>query len=99
VTGSGNGLFVKILAPVAVMMIASLATNYALINRLDERVKVLERENAARANMVVQVAVLSTITDALKDELADLKLAINPIGDKLDLLNRNIEARRRERER
>jgi len=96
VTGNGNGLLVKILAPVAVMVAANLAASYALVNRLDERVKVLERENAARANMVVEVAVLSTITAALKGELAELKQAINPIGDKLDQLNSNIEARRRE---
>ena len=98
-TGNGNGLLVKILAPVAVMVIASLAANYALVNRLDERVKINEEHRKAQSSMVTDLALLNYRLGEITNEISELKSTVNPIGEQLKRLNENIEARRRESER
>jgi len=103
VTGNGNGLLVKILAPVAVMMIATLAASYGLVNRLDERVKVNTEDRLARVNMasdvtrlVIQMEVTKGEIADLKSKIEDLKLKLDPLRISIEQLNSNIEARRRE---
>ena len=96
-TGNGNGLLVKILAPVAVMVIANVAANYALVNRLDERVKINEEHRKSQSSMVTDLALLNYRLGEITKEISELKGTINPIGEQLKKLNENIEARRRER--
>jgi len=96
-TMNGNGWLKGFLIGASVLAIGGAGASLGLLYRIDERVKVNERDRELRSNMVAEVAVLNERVKSTSEALSRLQDAVDPLSRQVERLNDNIEARRRDR--
>ena len=96
---NGDRWLQGVVSVVASACLLTAGSSIILVNRLEERVKVNEDDRKSRSKMAEDVARLTERLEGVKSEMVHSNRLSIQLETKLDQLNRNIEARRRESER